>query len=78
MIVKFDTIIGDLRESDKGILLEYSTDPGYGEEGQLIINTTEHKIKVWYSSQWQVISTLVGTDRNTGSPTGLLLTLTYS
>lgn len=35
-----------------------SADPASGVDGEWILNTTDHKLKVWFNSQWNVTHTL--------------------
>jgi hypothetical protein len=35
-----------------------SEDPASADTGTLILNTTDHKVKIYYDSKWQVLHTL--------------------
>lgn len=77
MPVVYDKILGKIR--DGGIKIpSYSSDPSSAAEGTIILNTTDHKIKVYYSSSWQDLHTLTASTPLQGNPIGLLLVLTYA
>lgn len=57
-----------------------ATAPSNPIEGSLYINSTNHKMYVYYTDQWQVLHTLSVTAPAivAGNPIGLLLSLTYA
>lgn len=55
-----------------------SSDPSTANDGETIINTSDNKMKIYYSFAWQDLHTLTTTTPLTGNPMGLLLTLTYA
>lgn len=78
MSIVVDEIIGKVL-SHTHPLDEVTSDPSAAEDGTMILNTTDSKIKIWYASQWQVLHTLTAPPSGTsGSPIGLLLSLTYA
>lgn len=77
MSVVIDKISGDPVLHDHPVRL-VSADPANGRDGQLIINTTDNKFKVYYSNAWQDLHTLTVATPLQGNPIGLLLTLTYA
>lgn len=73
MTVTFDYLL------NKSLLHDHpvngvSSDPASGLDGQLIINTTDNQLKVWYGGTWQVIATLEGAKIriSMGQPIGLM------
>jgi hypothetical protein len=54
--------------------------PATPMQGFAYVNTTDHKVYVYYTGQWQVLHELsaVLPEPVTGNPIGLLLSLTYS
>lgn len=56
MSVKYDKFLGEI--TDQGIIPSYSADPASADVGQLILNTTEKKVKLYYGSTWVNIHTL--------------------
>lgn len=50
MSIKHDKFLGEL--TDQGVIPSYSSDPTSADTGQLIINTTEKKVKLCYNGTW--------------------------
>lgn len=72
-----DKILGDaLMHSHP--LDSVTSDPASGTTGQLILNTTDDTIKIYYAGSWQTLHTLTpAATIEAGNPMGLLLSLTY-
>lgn len=77
MSLVIDYILGDaLMHSHP--LDSVSSDPASASEGSIILNTTDHTIKIYYSGSWQTLHTLTAAGTiEAGNPMGLLLTITY-
>lgn len=57
MSLVIDEILGKALSHDHP-LEAVASDPASGETGQLILNTTDDAIKVYYASQWQTLHSL--------------------
>ena len=66
---------------DKSLLTVVDADPALAEDGDIIVNSTTDKIKIWYENVWNVIEIVITPGEQatpqTGNPMGLLLAITY-
>lgn len=78
MGIVVDKILGEVLFHDHPLTL-VTSDPSNGKTGQMILNTSDNGIKVFYGNQWQTIYTLTPEqiNINEGEPMGLLLALTH-
>lgn len=57
MSIVVDKILGDVL-MHKHSLRTVISDPASAKEGTIILNTADHKIKIYYNEVWQVLHTL--------------------
>lgn len=58
-----------------------TSDPASGKRGQMILNSTEATIKVYWAGAWWIVCELpedTSSGATAGTPMGLLLSLTYA
>ena len=55
--IVYDALLGRILLHDHPFR-NVSSDPATGKTGQIILNTTDHKIKVYYDDSWQTLHTL--------------------
>jgi hypothetical protein len=74
-----DYFLGDLLMHDHPIEV-LSSAPASPVDGKVYLNSTDHKIYIYYGYSWQELHQLVYTPPAiaTGQPIGLLLGLTYT
>lgn len=45
-----------------GIILVVTANPATGETGQMILNTSNHSIYIWYLGEWRLLHTITVTE----------------
>jgi acyl-CoA synthetase (AMP-forming)/AMP-acid ligase II len=55
--VRFDVLMGDIRERDMAIVQTGASEPSTPSEGELFINTGSNVMKVYYNGIWETLHT---------------------